>query len=97
MANRAKGWNVLNHRKQLDANRSRQKVEKVVDKDGVFLNFKLTPAKRLPSGWTIPMNDHKRERIAIMQELKRNGKWKKLTRAERRKINSRKRMRGAKA
>ena len=94
MANKAKGWNILNHRKQIEANRSKNKVEKVVSKDGDFLCFMLTPAKRLHHGWTIGINDHKRERIAIKQMLQ---KEKTLTRAQRRRFVKRRGQKGAMA
>ena len=94
MANKAKGWNVLNHRKQIEANRSRNKVEKIVSKDGDFLCFMLMPAKRLYHGWTININDRKRERIAIKQALQ---KEKTLTRAQRRRFMRRRSREGARA
>lgn len=70
MANRQKGWDKLNRMKQMEANKSRGKVEKVVTREGEFLFFMLTPAKRLVKGWNT-RNDHKREKIAIAEAARK--------------------------
>lgn len=70
MANRQKGWDKLNRMKQMEANKSRNKVEKVVTQEGEFLCFMLTPAKRLARGWNT-RNDRKREKKAIETVAKR--------------------------
>ena len=79
MANRQKGWDKLNRMKQMEANKSRNKVEKVVTQEGEFLCFMLTPAKRLARGWNT-RNDRKREKKAIETVAKRE----KMSRKQRR-------------
>lgn len=69
MANRIKGWNKWNHLKQIEANKSRGKVEKVVSQEGDFLYFMLQPAKRLQKGWNLK-NAHKVERKKVEMQLK---------------------------
>lgn len=70
MANRQKGWDKLNRMKQMEVNKSRGKVEKVVTQEGEFLFFMLTPAKKLVKGWNL-RNDHKREKIAIAEAARK--------------------------
>lgn len=78
MANRNKGWSKLNHRKQMEANKSRGQIEKWVLEDGTFFKFNLLPAKRLRKGWNV-RNEKKQQRIAIAQiaqkeRMSRRGK-----------------------
>lgn len=84
MANRNRGWSKLNKLHQREINKSRGKIEKVVDIDGNFIKFQPDCSKRkqMNAGWNW-RNKHKTERKQVEAQLKKEHWSRKQKRAVR--------------